>query len=296
MAMDMTGSGEACGAADDAQIAGYRRDGFMVVRGLIAPRLVAAAIDAISGLASGRIPARATQIAFEPGVDASRLRAEDREGFVRKFSHYVSDSEALRAIAMSRRLHAILDRILGEGRELLQDMALIKPPRVGGAKPWHQDASYFRVRDPGLVVGVWIALDPARRENGCMEVIPGSHLGRPVPHVPQEDVNLCTIRPDLVRLADRLHVEMEAGDALIFHCNAIHRSDANRSPNRRWTLLICYNRVDNDTFTKVDDRYYVPLEPVDDDAIRRAGLRFARADGQEHFASKPYVPDLRKVS
>ena len=91
------------------------------------------------------------------------------------------------------------------------------------------------------------------------------------------------------------YCELEAGDALVFHCNAIHRSDANRSASRRWTLLICYNRVDNDTFTKVDDRFYVPLDPVDDDAIRKAGLRFADGN-QEHFARKPYVPDLRKAS
>ena len=92
------------------------------------------------------------------------------------------------------------------------------------------------------------------------------------------------------------YCELEAGDALIFHCNAIHRSDANRSANRRWTLLICYNRVDNDTIIKTDDRYFVPLETVDDEALRRAGLRFARGDNQEHFAIRPYVPDLRKAS
>jgi len=92
------------------------------------------------------------------------------------------------------------------------------------------------------------------------------------------------------------YCELEPGDALIFHCNAIHRSDANRSPRRRWTLLICYNRVDNDTFIKADDRYFVPLDKVEDGALRRAGLRFASGDNQEHFASRPYVPDLRKAS
>ncbi len=94
----------------------------------------------------------------------------------------------------------------------------------------------------------------------------------------------------------RIALWNRAGDALIFHCNAIHRSDANRSANRRWTLLICYNRVDNDTIIKSDDRYFVPLDKVDDGALRRAGLRFASGDNQEHFASRPYVPDLRKAS
>lgn len=225
------------------QVAAYRRDGYVVVAGLVAPRLVAAAIEAISGLASGRIPARATEIAFEPGFDGAKLRPEDREAHIRKFSRFIEDSEALRAVALSRRLHRILDRIMGEGRELLQDMALIKPPRVGGAKPWHQDAAYFRVRDPGLVVGVWIALDPARRENGCMEVIPRSHAEGPVPHIPAEDVNLCTIRPDRLRPAERVHVELEPGDALIFHPLLHHYTAPNNSDLRRRALQFHFNQT-----------------------------------------------------
>ncbi len=230
-------------ATDAALVASYRREGYAVLRGLIAPRLVAAAIDAISGLASGRIAPRATQIAFEPGVDAARLRPEEREGHIRKFSRFVEDSEALRAIAMSGRLHGILDRIMGQGRELLQDMALIKPPRVGGAKPWHQDAAYFRVADPGLVVGVWIALDPARRANGCMQVIPGSHADGPVAHEPAEDVNLCTIRPDRMRLADRVFVEMEPGDALIFHPLLHHYTAPNESDLPRRAVQFHFNQT-----------------------------------------------------
>jgi phytanoyl-CoA hydroxylase len=233
--------GRAALGADE--IARYRRDGYLVVPGLIAPRLVAAALEAISGLASGRIAARSTQIAFEPGVDPAGIAPESREGFIRKFAGYIEDSEALRAVAMSRRLHLILDQLLGQGREVLQDMALIKPPRVGGAKPWHQDAAYFRVRDPALIVGVWIALDPARRANGCMQVIPGSHLEGPAAHVPAEDVNLCEIRPDRVRLGDRIHVEMEPGDALIFHPLLHHYTAANDSDLRRRAVQFHFNQT-----------------------------------------------------
>ena len=56
------------------------------------------------------------------------------------------------------------------------------------------------------------------------------------------------------------------------------------------------NRVDFYTIIKSDDRYFLPLEAVDDEALRRAGLRFASGDNQEHLASRPYVPDLRKAS
>ena len=89
--------------------------------------------------------------------------------------------------------------------------------------------------------------------------------------------------------------ELDPGDVLIFHANALHRSDQNRSPNRRWTLLICYNAVSNDTVTRDDDRYYVPLDIVDDSAVLAAGLKFAAGD-DEHFTSQAYVPDVSKAS
>ena len=58
--------------------------------------------------------------------------------------------------------------------------------------------------------------------------------------------------------------------------------------------MCCYNAISNNTFKRDDDRYYVPLEKVDDSAIRKAGLKFASGKA-EHFTSKPYVPDLEKA-
>jgi hypothetical protein len=77
---------------------------------------------------------------------------------------------------------------------------------------------------------------------------------------------------------------------VFFHSNTLHRSDQNRSPHRRWTLICCYNRVDNDTITREHDRYYVPLDTVPDSAVKAAGLRFA--SGDEHFTNKPFVPQV----
>lgn len=235
-------SNNACLLSID-EVTAYRRDGYVVVRRLIGPKLVDAGIDAISGLASGRLLRHLTEISFEPGVDASRLRAEEVEDHIRKFARFVDDSPALHAIAMSQRLHCILDQLLGQGRVLFQDMALIKPPRIGGAKPWHQDASYFRVSDPSLIAGVWIALDPSFRDNGCMEVIPGSHLGGPVIHLPDVDVNQCTIRPDQLRLQDSAPIEMAPGDALIFHALLHHYTAPNKSSRRRRAVQFHYHQL-----------------------------------------------------
>jgi phytanoyl-CoA hydroxylase len=235
---------------EPAALEQYRRDGYLVVRGLLAPDHVAACLDALSALAAdpavptGSLPGEAPFIALEPDVappehddPAARL---DR---IRKFGNFTDRAPALLRAAMSARLHFVLDQLMGCGRVLIQEMALVKPPRIGGEKRWHQDAAYFRADDPDLVFGVWIALDPVDAENGCMQVIPGSQRAGAVPHIPDADINLCTIRPDHVRLAARVELPMDPGDVLIFHSLTHHYTAANRSDRRRRALQFHYHQL-----------------------------------------------------
>jgi ectoine hydroxylase-related dioxygenase (phytanoyl-CoA dioxygenase family) len=237
----------------------------------------------------------------DPAVRDSILDRRDGEGRSTRIALWNRAGDSVYGLAArTRRMVDTSAALLGGPVYHYQSKLTAKEPEVGGAWEWHQDYGYWYYNGclrPDLL-SVMIALDKTDRNNGCLQIATGSHrLGR-IDHTPlsptQNEVDPKRM-PHILEKCPIEYCELEAGDALIFHCNAIHRSDANRSANRRWTLLICYNRVDNDTFTKVDDRFYVPLEPVDDEAIRQAGLRFATGN-QEHFASKPYVPDLRKAS
>jgi phytanoyl-CoA hydroxylase len=228
-------------AADD--VATYRRDGYLVVRGLLGNGLVEACRQALSDLAADRIPKRETRIWLEPGFKIEEIPVESREFYVRKYMDYVGDAPALKAAAMSRRLHLILDQLLGSGRVLFQEMALVKPPRIGSDKPWHQDASYFRLTDPSLIAGVWIALDAATRNNGCMEVVPGSHHGGPRPHVHENDLARCAMPDDMVSRSEARALEMEPGDALIFHALLHHFTGPNRSNGHRRAIQFHYHQA-----------------------------------------------------
>jgi phytanoyl-CoA hydroxylase len=228
-------------------IAHYRREGYLVVPRLLDQAHVEECLAALTALATdpaleqaGKRSSAGAFVALEPGADPT---GANRPDLIRKFGDFTDAEPALLRAAMSARLHTILDAVMGQGRVLLQEMALVKPPKVSGDKPWHQDAAYFRGSDPNLMFGVWIALDPATRENGCMEVVPGSHLAGPAPHVPAEDINLCTIRPEHVRLKDRVALPMEPGDALIFHSLIHHYTAANRSNQRRRALQFHYHQT-----------------------------------------------------
>jgi len=225
---------------DGAEIAQYRRDGFIVVRNLLGPLMVEACKQALADLATGAIPSNETKLMFETGIDVSRMAPAEREFAIRKYMDFCMDSPVLRDAAFSRRLHLVLDQLLGQGRVLMQEMALVKPPLIGSEKPWHQDAAYFRVTDPGMVVGVWIALDEALKANGCMELVPGSHLAGGVAHVHENDFNRCRIVPGKVNLDARVAVEMQPGDALIFSSMVHHYTAPNKSNMRRRAVQYHY--------------------------------------------------------
>ena len=78
------------------------------------------------------------------------------------------------------RMPAILDQVeqlIGPDFALWNSSFFAKPPRVGTKTPWHQDGEYWPIR-PLATCSVWIAVDAATTENGCLRVIPGSHRRR----------------------------------------------------------------------------------------------------------------------
>lgn len=159
---------------------------------------------------------------------------------------------------------------------------IMKDARVGGAWTWHQDYGYWYqngVLFPNLT-SVFIAVDPATVENGCMQVIPYSHnLGR-IEHVLKGDQAGADMErvTEILKRLPLVHVEMEPGDALFFHSNLLHRSDQNTSENPRWSMICCYNAKSNDPYKESHHPRYTPLEKVPDSAIKDAGSRRFSAD------------------
>jgi len=224
-------------------IAQYRREGWVLVKGLLGPNTIEACKQALSDLATGRMARHETSLMFETGFEEAAATPERCEFFIRKYMDFVADAPALKAAAMSRRLHLVLDQLLGQGRLLFQEMALVKPPRIGSEKPWHQDASYFRLTDPSLIVGVWISLDAALPMNGCMELVAGTHLEGGVPHVHENDFNRCRIVPGKLRADERVPISMAPGDALVFHALLHHYTAPNTSELRRRAIQFHYHQI-----------------------------------------------------
>jgi ectoine hydroxylase len=157
---------------------------------------------------------------------------------------------------------------------------IMKDPRVGGAWTWHQDYGYWYqngVLTP-LLTSVMIAVDASTKENGCLQVIEGSHHCGRIDHILTGDQAGADRErvEEVLRRMPLVYVEMDPGDALFFHSNLLHRSDQNRSDYPRWAMICCYNAARNDPYKESHHPRYTPLNIVSDSAIKEVGVkRFA---------------------
>jgi ectoine hydroxylase-related dioxygenase (phytanoyl-CoA dioxygenase family) len=179
-----------------------------------------------------------------------------------------------------------------------------KEPYDGGAWEWHQDYGYWYHNGClfPYMASMMLALDHATKENGCLQVLRGSHHAGRVDHgvLPGEQVGADPRRVErMLETMELVHVEMAPGDGLFFHSNVMHRSDQNRSPNRRWTVIMCYNAARNDPYLEHHHPRYTPLSKVPETAVKEAGVRFASegADAfRKTFANPPELKRRIEVS
>jgi len=140
------------------------------------------------------------------------------------FPHKVSTA-AMHALTAPRIVDALVS-VIGPNVKAMQSMLFIKSEGKPG-QAWHQDEFFIPTRDRSLTA-VWIALDDATVENGCLWVLPGSHRrGVIYPAREQSDPRFdCTTEAYDFPYADddSVPVEISAGTALIFNGYLLHRS------------------------------------------------------------------------
>lgn len=170
-----------------------------------------------------------------------------------------------------------------------------KEPRVGGAWEWHQDYGYWYKNQfmfPEQLVSVMVALTTANKENGCLQVIKGSHkLGRVNHGFAGEQVGAdMTMVNNALKTMEHIYVELEPGDALFFHSNILHRSEANLSDHPRWSIISCYCSQSNLAYNETSTSWKTPVQTVPDMAIEKWE---AASLSQADFLKKENDPALK---
>lgn len=172
-----------------------------------------------------------------------------------------------------------------------------KEPRVGGAWEWHQDYGYWYKNQfmfPDQLISVMVALTEANRENGCLQVIKGSHkLGRVNHGFAGEQVGADPIMVDnALKTMPLVYCELQPGDALIFHSNLLHRSEANLSDVPRWSIISCYCSQSNLAYNETSTAWKQPVDIVPDEAV---GSWSAESLSKADFLKKENDPALKET-
>ena len=219
--------------------AGWDRDGFFLVKEFSPPDVCDAmlrrAID-LAREADGRGVAGAAIVHPERNLAdyvGSEALAEERVSKVFK----VHRDSVFHEFATQPDLVASVQHLLGTDIDCFLSQFIFKNPGAWG-QPWHQDAFYFPF-DRGPQVGVWLAVTEATLANGCLHVVPGSHLEPVHEHLLDRRPNANQGYVEILDhdMSGERPVTMAPGDLLIFHSHLMHRSKDNNSSAIRAAMV-----------------------------------------------------------
>ena len=122
---------------------------------------------------------------------------------------------------------------------------MTKHPKYSSETGWHQDIRYWSFQRPELV-NAWIALGSERPDNGCLQVIPGSHKLIVDRRRLDQDLFFRSDLPENQPLIEsRVYVELEPGDVLFFHCRTLHAASRNSTQETKYSAVFTFRSADN---------------------------------------------------
>ncbi len=225
---------------------GYRRDGFLVVRGLVPQTDVCELVDHTEDLMYGRVEVEGVEPP-PPGATQKELEAR-----LLRIHMLHEKLEIWERFMLHPRVLDVVEALIGPDVLALQTMLFIKAPGANG-QGIHQD-TYYIPTFPDTLIGAWIALDPADVENGGLWMTRGSNIEpiypptngygygdwglRDIPTVSgvgghsNDDADPLNELKPFTKGYEEVPVIMEPGDVALFSGHVFHRSLSNKTTNR----------------------------------------------------------------
>ena len=237
----------------------YDQDGYLIVRNF----LDAPEVALLYGLATGDNVLRNNAFEFK-----------DQSGKHTKLTlWFTPGDDTFGLLTRSERMISAAQTLLGEGEVChFHSKLMQKEPKTGGAWEWHQDYGYWYKNGflyPDAMLSIMVALTEATKENGCLQVLKGSHKMGRFEHLfagEQQGADMPFVE-EALKICERVYVELNPGDILFFHSNLLHMSEANLSDKPRWSLISAYNLSYNVPFREKNTSCITPVKVVRDEAI-----------------------------
>ncbi|MCA9688216.1 MAG: phytanoyl-CoA dioxygenase family protein [Myxococcales bacterium] len=239
------------------QVSEFSDQGFLIVRGLLAPAALQPLILELTrevdqyieeAVARGLL-ARSDTFPSEPFERRLALVARacaDPKFFVRRLYGKQHKTAGMFALRTWPALLDVVESLIGP-EIFAHPMTMLRPklPDVAAVNlPWHQDIAYLLEDAAGeaTLVNCWIPLVDARADNGCLQVVAGSHRARRLPHDERVD-QWIGISDEQFPAGQVVTCELAPGDVLLIGEQLVHRSLPHRSDAVRWSLDTRYCRV-----------------------------------------------------
>ena len=224
---------------------GFEHDGYIFIEELLHPDRAGELADTVFEVES--------RLLKDPDEKEHIFEKDDAGTIVaaRCLHNLIEQHPAFRELAREPAIVDLAEFALGYEPLYYRAISTLTRQSVGSAFPWHQDFAYWGAGRPDMI-GIWIALHDATIENGCMDIIPGSHQWGILP-CEENDPG----RPILTREqeAQRIPAEVKAGGALLFHALLVHRSSPNRSNKERCAVIFEYTAQEFDNGPHHFDRH-----------------------------------------
>jgi Phytanoyl-CoA dioxygenase (PhyH) len=267
------------------QLKEYHRNGFLILKGFFSK----VEIDKLYGTALE-----------DDAMRKNALDLNDQSGKKTKLSlWFTPGNDVFGYMTRSQRIVESIKPLLDSDSPVchFHSKLMQKEPKVGGAWEWHQDYGYWYKNQfmfPDQLISVMVALTEANKQNGCLQIIPGSHkLGRVNHGFAGEQVGADMVMVEnALKTMPLLYCELEPGDTLIFHSNLLHRSEANLSDRPRWSIISCYSSQSNLSYNETSTAWKEPLQIVPDEAILNWK---AESLSQADFLKKENDPALKET-
>ena len=220
-------------AASHAEL--YREHGFTIVRRLIDAGELVAVLDRLEQAVLRKLDPN-IYVQIEPGHENDPPDPVNPWRYIRKAAALIRNDTFFQKFVAQDKFVSLAKSLLSDQIRCLGDEAQFKPPRVGSAHPWHQDQPYYSGLTAHFAT-IWLALDPATKANGCMQVVPGSHkLGE----IKRRNPKQAWFDDDEIDTSHTVHAELAPGDALVFHSRVLHGSDRNETDTPRRSFIFRY--------------------------------------------------------
>jgi len=219
---------------NDDQLTQWNDEGYFILRGVVP---CDAAFDMRGVIKNEILKPEPSGLPDKDPMDPMGNSPEAKAYRFRKLGNFCSHSPLIwHSFHTGNFMLSVARYFLGEDIIVKFNSVFVKPAETGSETPWHQDNGLWRDGETGPF-NAWMALDPARKSNGCLQFIPGSHKTAIVPHVLYDDSLHAELPRDLVpeMIAQKgiVHIECEPGDVVCWHSSLWHYSPPNPSSSSR---------------------------------------------------------------